>query len=124
MVSKSSPERQDAAWQYIKFLNEPSQQAEWAVGTGYIPIRKSATRLPVLTQAWSKVPGYLVAYNQILASPSNPATAGAVIGPFSQVSDTINNAISSLGSGANSDTALARAAVACNQSIASYNARV
>jgi len=124
IVSKSSSERQDAAWQYIKFLNEPSQQAEWAVGTGYIPIRKSATRLPVLTQAWSKVPGYLVAYNQILASPSNPATAGAVIGPFSQVSDTINNAISSLGSGANSDTALARAAVACNQSIASYNARV
>ncbi len=124
IVSKSSSERQDAAWRYIKFLNEPSQQAEWAVGTGYIPIRKSATRLPVLTQAWSKVPGYLVAYNQILASPSNPATAGAVIGPFSQVSDTINNAISSLGSGANPDTALARAAAACNQSIASYNARV
>ncbi|MGD0255283.1 MAG: ABC transporter substrate-binding protein [Acidimicrobiales bacterium] len=124
MVSKSSPERQDAAWQYIKFLNEPTQQAAWAVGTGYIPIRKSATQLAVLTQAWSKVPGYRVAYNQILASPANPATAGAVIGSFSQVSDAINNAISSLGSGANPDTALARAAATSNQAISSYNARL
>jgi len=65
-----------------------------------------------------------VAYNQILASPANPATAGAVIGSFSQVSDAINNAISSLGSGANPDTALARAAATSNQAISSYNARL
>jgi sn-glycerol 3-phosphate transport system substrate-binding protein len=123
MVSKSSSERQDAAWQYIKFLNEPAQQAVWAVGTGYIPIRKSATQQSVLTQAWSRIPGYRVAYDQILASPSDPATAGAVIGPFSHVVDAINNAITSLGSsGAKPDTALAQAAATCNQAISSYNA--
>jgi sn-glycerol 3-phosphate transport system substrate-binding protein len=124
MVSKSSPEHQDAAWQFTKFLTEPQQQATWAVGTGYIPIRKSATKVPALVDAWQTVPGYRVAYEQILASPMNPATAGAVIGAFAQVSNNINDAITSLASGANPNAALAEAASASNQDISSYNARV
>lgn len=124
IVSKSSPEEQDAAWQFIKFLDEPAQQATWAVGTGYIPIRKSAADIPSVTQAWSSVPGYRVAYNQILSSPANYVTAGAVLGAFNQVSSAINDAITSLGSGTKPDTALATAASACNQAISSYNARV
>jgi sn-glycerol 3-phosphate transport system substrate-binding protein len=124
MVSKSPPERQDASWQFIKFLADVDQQAAWAVGTGYIPIRRSAIKVPALVQAWHTVPGYRVAYEQILASPKSPATAGAVIGAFAQVSSTINDAITSLASGANPDTALAQAASACNQAISTYNARV
>jgi len=124
MVSKSSPERQDAAWQFTKFLTDPPQQATWAVGTGYIPIRKSATQIPALVDAWQSVPGYRVAYEQILASPKDPATAGAVIGAFAQVSSTINDAITSLASGTNPVAALAQAAGASNQDISSYNARV
>ena len=124
MVSKSPPERQDATWQYLKFLNEPAQQATWAVGTGYIPIRKSSTTLPAVAKAWSDVPGYRVPYEQILASPVDPATAGAVTGPFNQVSNEINNAITSLASGVSPDTALAQCASACNQAITSYNARL
>jgi sn-glycerol 3-phosphate transport system substrate-binding protein len=124
MVSKSPPERQDATWQYLKFLNEPVQQATWAVGTGYIPIRKSSTTLPAVAKAWNAVPGYRVPYDQILASPVDPATAGAVAGPFNQVSNDINNAITSLASGVHPDTALAQCANACNQAISSYNSRL
>jgi len=124
MVSKSPAERQDAAWQYLKFLNQPAQQATWAVGTGYIPIRKSAATLPMVAKAWSAVPGYRVAYNQILASPVDTATAGAVTGPFNQVSNEINNAITSLASGVSPDNALAQCASACNQAISSYNSRL
>ncbi|HXQ62800.1 MAG TPA: ABC transporter substrate-binding protein [Acidimicrobiales bacterium] len=124
MVSKSSPERQDAAWQFTKFLTDPAQQATWAVGTGYIPIRKSAASIPALAEAWQKVPGYRVAYEQILASPKDAATAGAVLGAFAQVSSTIDDAITSLASGADPNTALAQAASASNQDISSYNARV
>jgi len=94
------------------------------VGTGYIPIRKSATQIPALVDAWQSVPGYRVAYEQILASPKDPATAGAVIGAFAQVSSTINDAITSLASGTNPVAALAQAAGASNQDISSYNARV
>jgi sn-glycerol 3-phosphate transport system substrate-binding protein len=123
-VSKSPPEVQDGAWQFIKFLTDTAQQATWAVGTGYIPIRKSATTVPSLVKAWDAVPGYRVAYEQILASPRDPATAGAVIGAFPQVSSAINDAITSLASGTAPDTALSQAASAANQAISSYNARV
>ena len=124
MVAQSPPERQDAAWQFMKFLNEPAQQAAWAVATGYTPVRRSATQVPALVEAWAKVPGYRVAYEEIVASPTNSATAGPVTGAFSQVGNAINDALTTLASGAKPDTALAQAAAACNQAITSYNARV
>lgn len=124
MVSKSAPANQDAAWQFIKFLNEPASQASWAVGTGYIPIRKSATTLPAITQAWASVPYFRVAYEQILASPTDPATAGAVIGAFNEVSNAINDGITSLATGINPKKALANTAAACNSAVAAYNARI
>jgi sn-glycerol 3-phosphate transport system substrate-binding protein len=124
MVSKSSAERQDASWRFIKFLNEPAQQAAWAVGTGYIPIRKSSTQVPSLVEAWQAVPGFRVAYEEIVASPANPATAGATTGAFAQVSSAINDALSSLASGTSAQSALSEAASACNQAISSYNSRI
>ena len=42
IVNKSAPEKQAAAWQYLKFLDTPESQATWAVGTGYLPIVKKA----------------------------------------------------------------------------------
>ena len=82
MVSKSSDERQDAAWQYIKYLVEPAQQASWAAASGYIPVRQSAdhTRLSS-NPAGPQIPEFKVAYDQILASPQSAATAGPVCGP-------------------------------------------
>ena len=42
MVNKSAPEKQAAAWKFLKFLAEPENVTTWAIGTGYIPIRKSS----------------------------------------------------------------------------------
>ena len=38
----TSPVEQLAAWSFIKWMNEPEQQARWASGTGYFAIRQSA----------------------------------------------------------------------------------
>jgi ABC-type glycerol-3-phosphate transport system substrate-binding protein len=43
-VFRSTPERQLAAWLYIKWMSEPEQQAGWARGTGHYPARRSAAR--------------------------------------------------------------------------------
>src|SRR5262249_12248044 len=42
IVNKSAPEKQAAAWEFLKFLDTPASQATWAVGTGYLPIVKKA----------------------------------------------------------------------------------
>ena len=38
IVNQSAPEKQAAAYEFAKCLNEPQQQAEWAAATGYVPI--------------------------------------------------------------------------------------
>jgi sn-glycerol 3-phosphate transport system substrate-binding protein len=41
---QSTGEQQLAAWLFIAWLVEPEQQAEWARGTGDLPVRPSAAR--------------------------------------------------------------------------------
>jgi sn-glycerol 3-phosphate transport system substrate-binding protein len=121
---KNSPATQDAAWQYLKYLVAPAQQATWAIGTGYVPVRKSAIEIPALVQAWASVPEYKIAYEQLLASPVNPATAGYVTGAASQVDTDIMNGLTAMSNGTSPNQALAQAASACNGAIQSYNERV
>ncbi|HEX7459508.1 MAG TPA: ABC transporter substrate-binding protein [Acidimicrobiales bacterium] len=124
MVSKSSPAQQDGAWQYITYLDGPAQQAQWAVGTGYIPIRKSATALPAITQLWATQPEFEVSYQQLAESPQNVATAGADYGPQAQVEQAINSALTSISTGTSARSAMSQLTGRANAAISSYNARV
>lgn len=124
MVSKSSPAQQDGAWQYITYLGEPAQQAQWAVGTGYIPIRKSAAALPAITQLWATQPEFEVSYQQLAESPQNVATAGAVYGSQAQVEQAIDSALSSISTGTSAKSAMSQLVGTANAAISSYNARV
>jgi sn-glycerol 3-phosphate transport system substrate-binding protein len=124
IVKKPSAASQDASWQFIKFLTEPAQQAVWAVGTGYVPVRKSAVSIPSVVQAWTSVPGYRVPYKQLLSSPCNPATAGYVTGAADQLDDAILNSLTAMSTGTSPKKALAAAAAAANDAISSYNERV
>ncbi|MFM8302837.1 MAG: ABC transporter substrate-binding protein [Actinomycetota bacterium] len=121
----SSPEKQAAAWRFVKFLLEPSSQAEWSVGTGYVPLRRSALDDPVLKAAWAATPEYRVAYEQLLSGVNNVATAGPVIGPYAEVRDVVVNALTRmLTEGVDPKTALTGAADEANREIEAYNARV
>ena len=82
IVNSSPKAKQDAAWQYIKFLVDPEQQATWGANTGYVPFRESATELPAIQELWSTKPYYKVAYDQLVTGVNNAATAGPVIGPY------------------------------------------
>jgi multiple sugar transport system substrate-binding protein len=44
IFSQSTPEEQKAAWRFSKFLTSPEITTEWAIGTGYLPVRESAIR--------------------------------------------------------------------------------
>jgi sn-glycerol 3-phosphate transport system substrate-binding protein len=124
IVGKSPDERQDAAWQYIKYLVEPAQQASWAAASGYIPVRKSAISQSVLESRWSQIPEFKVAYDQILASPQSAATAGPVCGAQAQVDTAVENSLTSISTGTSASVALAQAASTANQAISSYDSRL
>jgi sn-glycerol 3-phosphate transport system substrate-binding protein len=89
MVKQSSAEKKAAVWKYLKFLVEPQTQADFAAGTGYVPIRKSSVELPAVTELWAKTPGYKVAYDQLLTGADDVATQGPVIGAYYDVRDAV-----------------------------------
>jgi sn-glycerol 3-phosphate transport system substrate-binding protein len=125
IMNKSAPEKQAAAWQFAKYLNDTDTQAAWAVGTGYIPIRKSAAETSTVQQFWAQNPGYKVAYDQLLNGPVNDATAGSVIGNYVQVRDAVREGENSMFlNGTAPNTALKDAASKATSEIVDYNARV
>jgi sn-glycerol 3-phosphate transport system substrate-binding protein len=125
-ISNQSPKaKQAAAWEYLKFLNEPESQAEWAAATGYVPIRESAAELPVLQQRWAEAPEFKVAYDQLVTGKNNTATAGPVIGDYEGVRDSVVEALQAMFTqGKKPRAALKGAAEAANARIEEYNSRV
>ena len=45
VITRSTAERQTAAWLLLKWLLEPPNQARWAIASGYAPVRPSALEL-------------------------------------------------------------------------------
>jgi sn-glycerol 3-phosphate transport system substrate-binding protein len=125
IVNQSSPAKQAAAWEYAKFLNEPEQVATWAAGTGYIPTRESAVELPAVQQRWAEIPGFQVAYDQLLQGKNNLKTAGPVIGAFQAVRAVVEEQETAmLNDGKSPKAALRDAKEQSTGEIEDYNSRV
>lgn len=125
----ASPEKQDAAWQYAKFLTSAQSQATWSAGTGYLPIRKSATTMEPLASLWKEKPYYKIAYDQLLNGTENTATAGPVIGPYGSRGQGVRGAVIDaldglLTQGKPAATQLQQAVREANRAIAEYNERI
>jgi multiple sugar transport system substrate-binding protein len=46
MIFSQDPDKQKAAWRFVKFLESPEALALWSKGTGYLPPRKGITEDP------------------------------------------------------------------------------
>ncbi len=65
LFSNSTPEEQEAAWLWAKFLASPEIQADWGVRTGYVAARGAAWETEPLSSFAQENPQYLVARDQI-----------------------------------------------------------
>jgi len=118
-------EEQEAAWKFIKWLVEPEQQAEWFVGSGYLPASHAAVDVPAARDVIAKYPQFQVPLDLYLNSPTTPAALGALLGPFRQVREELSRAVEAMLSGAKDpDQALEDAAAESNRIIEEYNQRV
>lgn len=99
IVNRSPEEEQAAAWDFVKWLDEPEQQARWHVGTGYIPIRQSAAERPEVTDLWQERPGFRVAFEQLTSGGEPPGGAGPVIGAYDDVREAVQSGMERLVAG-------------------------
>jgi sn-glycerol 3-phosphate transport system substrate-binding protein len=125
MVNKSSPEKQAAAWQFLKFLDSTENDTAWAIGTGYMPIRKSSAASSEMQQYWQQNPEFKVAYDQLATGPTNVATSGSVIGNYTGARDAMRDAENSMFlNGTNPATALKNASKNATSAIDDYNSKL
>ena len=68
------PEKQLAAWLFLKWLTAPEQQARWVRASNYFPVRKSTAR--ELESYFVENPHYGVAFGMLDYGKSEPTMAG------------------------------------------------
>jgi len=116
---------QRGAWEFLKYATQPQVQAQWHVDTGYFPVRVSSWDMEPAASLHRDFPQFTAARDQVLRSPQNAATAGAVIGPFTQVRESVETAFEQiLVGGKTPKQALERAAQDANRAIERYNRSV
>jgi len=75
-VTKSTPEKQLAAWEFLKWFTDTKQTAKWASLSGYMPVRASAANEQVLKDYWTKRPQSKQAFELIPLSAAGPSIRG------------------------------------------------
>jgi len=121
----SSLAKRAAAWQFIQYLDSPQEQASLAAEGGYVPVRSSATQLPILVQRWTQDPNYKTGYTQLTQGSISPANVGSLIGDYQGVRNAVTDGmVQMLSNGRTPQAAAALAESEANASIGSYNARI
>jgi multiple sugar transport system substrate-binding protein len=75
-ITKSTPDKQLASWEFLKWFAEPKQTAKWASLSGYMPLRASAANEQVLKDFWAKRPQSKQAFDLIPLSVAGPSMRG------------------------------------------------
>ncbi|MCL2319065.1 MAG: ABC transporter substrate-binding protein [Treponema sp.] len=95
LMDNGDKNRTEGAWGFIKFVTGAQQQAEWSIGTGYLPIRKSSLTLPFYQDYINKTnPELMVAIKALQGS--KPSCAGSVMGVFSKARVIIENEVEAM----------------------------
>lgn len=119
----ASPEEIAGSWDFVRWLNEPEQQATWHAGTGYIPIRTDAAELPEIQQLWQEQPFFRTAYDQVV--DTGAPFGGPVIGAYKEFREAIRTSIERMIlQGQPPAEALAQAEREATAAIQDYNERV
>ena len=72
-LKKNSTEERDAAcWKFIKWISNTENNVKWAIGTSYLPIRRSALKNPLMTEHLKKKPLDLIGINELETAVTDP----------------------------------------------------
>jgi sn-glycerol 3-phosphate transport system substrate-binding protein len=122
IVNTAPPEEQAGAWKFLEFMLQPENAKEWHLRGSYLPIVKTVADEPDVQAFWKdQVAGVLIkpAVDQLAAA--DPDEAGPLIGPYTDFTDNLENAIEGvLLSGDDVNSALTTAQDEVTQSLERY----
>jgi sn-glycerol 3-phosphate transport system substrate-binding protein len=123
IVKDKGDEKAAAAWDYITYAVSPKAQSQFVNDTGYAPVRADALDVEPALSKYASDPRFAVAYDQLIASPDDPALQGPILGPQREVRGVTARAVAEIFNGGDVQTALSAAAAQANLLIADYAAR-
>jgi len=116
---------QRAAWEFVKFLEQPDSMAYWHIKTGYFPDTKKSQEDPTDVAFRQTRPQFDAALQQLHAEKTDKATQGCVLGVMPQARQANEVAMEQiLAGGASSKTALSGAVTSIQPAIDQYNQAV
>ncbi|MUG64817.1 extracellular solute-binding protein [Paenibacillus campinasensis] len=125
LMNNKPEEEQKAAWEFMKFLADPTTQAYWHVNTGYFPVTTKAYDEPIVKENLAKYPQFQTAVDQLHQTEENLATQGAVMGVFPEARQLTETAIEEVLNGQKTpQEALDKAAQEITSKIEIYNKTV
>ena len=65
LFKSNSPEKQLAAWLFVKYFASTNVSASWSAATGYLPVRRSSADTQTVKDQFTKLPPYQVAVTEI-----------------------------------------------------------
>jgi len=111
LLFRSSPERQLAAWLFVRWLGEPQQQAIWAQASGRLPVRASTEEL--LQEDFAANPPYATAFAFLHHDiAAEPGVAG-----YDVCRRRIEEMLTAVAGGADPAEQLEQAVQVCNTSL-------
>ncbi len=112
----------EAARDFVFFMTNGENIARWHRNTGYFPNRQSSIDILETEGFWEENPQYYIAVQQLQNTQPIPATAGAIIGPYTDVRDYMAAAVQSvIDQGESPEEALAAAKQLADTAIEDYN---
>lgn len=93
-IFNTNEEQIHAAWAFMKHLTSPEVSARWSLGTGYLPVRKSALQQPALLAHWEEWECNRVPYDCLAFARTEPNAAG-----WQEVRDLVARAVSEIMTG-------------------------
>jgi sn-glycerol 3-phosphate transport system substrate-binding protein len=116
---------QRAAWEFAKFVSQPTQQAQWHVGTGYVPVNRKAHDETVTKDWRAKYPQFGTAVDQLHARQPSVASSGCLLGVMPQARKASEDGLEQAILGAKpAEQAMKDAAASVKKDIDNYNAAV
>jgi ABC-type glycerol-3-phosphate transport system substrate-binding protein len=85
---KSNSAKEKAAWDFVKWLTNTENNADWAIKMGYLPVRQSAVNSSKYQQFGKENPASLVAAESLSSGVTRPNDEY-----YPKMSDAISNAI-------------------------------
>ncbi|WP_058306903.1 ABC transporter substrate-binding protein [Gracilibacillus massiliensis] len=114
-------QKQQAAWEFMKFLQSAESQAKWHIDTGYFAINPAAYEEDIVKDRWEEFPQLKVTVDQLQETTPSSATQGALISVFPEARQQVVTAMENVLQGTDPKEALDKAAEETNRVIEQAN---